>query len=322
MSVVDTGNSKKRGYSSVEGTADAKRQKVNFSIGDSGIFFTTGSPGACSNGRKELMRLLKAVVDEPDGGDSMGSGTSASAQIDAELAELRAGWKRFIPCAEVAKGTGFVKCADANDVPSDLVLRMFKAQCKEIDKGYGMSVSRSLCRVLPIDHTCKPYVEDFRKLAEEVLRPVFAKPVVWALEFKARNTSTLKKDMVLEVLDKIVADCGVVHKVNINDPDKCILVEVNPLFCGVSVVECWGPMKKYNLHQLANPEKKPCPAQTPSKAAAPPPIAGSAAASSSSGGEAVSTNLAPEPVDSATAGEVGQSQEAGEAQTKRSCTIL
>merc|ERR1712217_389363 len=44
--------------------------------------------------------------------------------------------------------------------------------------------------------------------------------------------------------------------VNLNDPKKCILVEVNPLFCGLSVLPSWASLKKYNLHALTSSDDK------------------------------------------------------------------
>eukprot|EP00439_Symbiodinium_sp_Y106_P082954 s1339_g22.t1 len=120
----------------------------------------------------------------------------------------------------------------------------------------GMATaSRLICRVLPLDNLCKPFLEDFRQLAQAVLPPHLGPDVAattWALEFKARNTNTLKKEAVLEVLDAIIPKGH--HKVNLNDPAKCILVEVQPSWCGLSVVENWARLKKYNLHALTTPE--------------------------------------------------------------------
>jgi len=140
-------------------------------------------------------------------------------------------------------------------VPSEVIVRVLETQKAEYQANNVAPSSRLLCRVLPVDHTCKPFIDDFQKLAKEVLEPHLgesAPPTVWALEFRARNTTTLKKEAVLSVIDDLVSKDR--HKVNLNDPEKCILVEVNPLFCGVSVLPQWAELKKYNLHALTSPE--------------------------------------------------------------------
>jgi len=176
--------------------------------------------------------------------------------LEDELKELKATKPSLVACSEVAKGTGFLKFAgDGQMAPSTVVSAMLETQRAEYQATRMVMSSKLLCRILPIDHTCKPYIDDFRKLAKEVLPPHVgpeAEPTVWALEFKARNTSTLKKEAVLEVVDEIVPKGR--HKVNIGDPAKCILVEVNPLFCGLSVVQHWSRLKKYNLSALTSSE--------------------------------------------------------------------
>jgi len=135
-------------------------------------------------------------------------------------------------------------------------VRLLEAQKAEYQTTQAAPSSRLLCRVLPIDFTCKPHIDDFEKLAKAVLLPHLgdeAEPTVWALEFRARNTNTLKKEAVLKVIDELVSKDR--HKVNLNDPQKCILVEVNPLFCGVTILPRWAELKKYNLHALTSAEE-------------------------------------------------------------------
>eukprot|EP00435_Cladocopium_sp_Y103_P027390 s3499_g6.t1 len=77
-------------------------------------------------------------------------------------------------------------------------------------------------------------------------------PTTWALEYKARNANAIKKEAVLEVLDSIAPKDR--HKVNLNDPAKCIVVQVNAQWCGLSIVPHWAALKKYNLNALTTPQ--------------------------------------------------------------------
>mmetsp|Transcript_19687 Transcript_19687/g.55483 ORF Transcript_19687/g.55483 Transcript_19687/m.55483 type:complete len:279 (+) Transcript_19687:3-839(+) len=247
-----------------------------------------------------LRRSPEAGAGQGAGAD--GQGASAGARLEAELQQLKTAKPTFVLCShealgisKVAKGTGFLKFAGeaASRVPSEVVARLLEAQRAEFQATHMAPSSRLLCRVLPIDHTCKPFLEDFRKLAQAVLTEHVgpeAEPTVWALEFRARNTTTLKKEAVLSIIDEIVAKGR--HRVNLSDPKKCILVEVNPLFCGLSVLPSWASLKKYNLHALTTPEedrKAPPTGPKPSVAAK----AAGAAAAAGAEGEAAAGRAAP-----------------------------
>ncbi|CAE7483448.1 THUMPD1 [Symbiodinium pilosum] len=173
----------------------AKRQKVEMTVGDKGVFFTTVNSGSAVNAKRDLQKMLHDL-QEP--------GSTASRPEDAAQASK----PKFMPCTEAGKGAGFLKLIQPDAVvPSKVVSQMLEAQRADFQSTGMATASRLLCRVLPLDHTCKPFLEDFRKLAEEVLPPHLgpdAAATTWALEFKARNTNTLKKEAVLEVVDAIV----------------------------------------------------------------------------------------------------------------------
>eukprot|EP00933_Yihiella_yeosuensis_P023533 TRINITY_DN18335_c0_g1_i1.p1 TRINITY_DN18335_c0_g1~~TRINITY_DN18335_c0_g1_i1.p1 ORF type:complete len:312 (+),score=99.47 TRINITY_DN18335_c0_g1_i1:202-1137(+) len=263
---------KKRGAHG-QGGGDWKRARSEFATGDRGVFFTTVSPGATVNAKRDLIRLLEQAMEEPKANASENTVGSAASRMEDELKELKQTKPSLIGISEVnAKGTGFLKFSGdaASRSPSEVVTKMLEKQRAEFQTTRMAMSSRLLCRVLPIDHTCKPYTDDFKKLAQAVL-PAYvgaeAEPTVWALEFKARNTNTLKKEAVLAVIDEIVPKDR--HKVSLNDPVKCIMVEVNSVFCGLSVVEHWAKLKKYNLSALTTPEEKKGSAPAAAKAPAP-----------------------------------------------------
>jgi len=271
------GGKKRPAQNPQEGKADAKRRRADFAMGDRGVFFTCAAPGGSGSARRDLVRLLETVLAQEaaitskalaaleaigngaDGTPAAASAATVGSALDNELRELKNTKPSFVFCShEVAKGTGFLKFAEeaAKYLPSTVVVRVLEAQKAEYLATSMAPSSRLLCRVLPIDNTCKPFLEDFKKLAQAVLPQHIgpeAEPTVWALEFRARNTATLKKEAVLAIIDEIVPMGR--HKVNLSDPAKCILVEVNPLFCGLSILSHWASLKKYNLHALTTPEE-------------------------------------------------------------------
>mmetsp|Transcript_7872 Transcript_7872/g.17459 ORF Transcript_7872/g.17459 Transcript_7872/m.17459 type:complete len:393 (-) Transcript_7872:68-1246(-) len=285
-----TSGTKRVAAQGAESKGGQKRRKADFDIGDSGVFYTTVSPGATNHAKRDLLHMLEAELQamktsknsapESDGANAAAN-VSAAGRLESELKALKEKSTTLEVCTqEVAKGTGFVKfIGDARQSkPSAVVLSILEKQREDFLSAKQAVTSRHLCRIIPIDYTCKPFPEDFKKLAETVLMPVVgpeAEPTVWALEFRSRNTSTLKKEAVLSIIDNIVPKGR--HKVSLNDPVSCILVEVNPLFCGVSIVGMWAAMKKYNLQTLTTPEeKKP-----------PPPKASATASSTAAAAETV-----------------------------------
>lgn len=71
-----------------------------------------------------------------------------------------------------------------------------------------------------------------------------------------RNNSNLKRDRVIQLTAGIVEETnkeGV--EVDLSNPDLCIIVEVFRMMCGVSVVEDYNKLKKYNLEQVCEKEQ-------------------------------------------------------------------
>ncbi|CAJ1336757.1 unnamed protein product [Effrenium voratum] len=238
-------DSRKRPQNGSGGGQNAKRQKVEIAPGDKGVYFTTLNSGSVDRAKRDLKQLLEEYKVPED--------------LKSRISKLD-----FTPCTEATKGMGFLKLLNMEDLlPSKVVSQVLAVQRDNFQSTGIPTCSRLLCRVLPIDHTCKPTMADFRKLAEEVLPLQLgaeAEPTTWALEFKARNSSAIKKEAVLEVLDAIAPKER--HKVNLNDPAKCIVVQVHAQWCGLSIVPHWGPLKKYNLNALTTREDVTAPAIT------------------------------------------------------------
>eukprot|EP00392_Amoebophrya_sp_AT5.2_P017016 g17331.t1 len=156
-------------------------------------------------------------------------------------------------------GVGFVKCriTDPADVERPLPPT---AVCEAVLQRFVDKKERSnhLGRLLPCDFVVSPpTLEAFQKVADEHIRPVFAAmdpaAATWALQFKTRSVKKITKEGLLDVIDKFSEGL----KVSIDNPDVCILVDVNPVFMGVSLVKngAWGKFAKYNLQNIQYPEK-------------------------------------------------------------------
>lgn len=72
----------------------------------------------------------------------------------------------------------------------------------------------------------------------------------FAIRPSIRNNNTLTRDVIIKKVAGLID--GARHKVNLEKPDKVILIEVYQNSCGISVVDgdYWDELRKYNLTEL------------------------------------------------------------------------
>lgn len=82
--------------------------------------------------------------------------------------------------------------------------------------------------------------------------PVEAPPAAYtfAIRPSIRNNNTLTRDVIIKKVAGLIDSTR--HVVNLEKPDKVVLIEVYQNSCGISVVdgEYWDELKKYNLTEL------------------------------------------------------------------------
>ncbi|KAM0285502.1 hypothetical protein ACHAQH_001452 [Verticillium albo-atrum] len=81
-------------------------------------------------------------------------------------------------------------------------------------------------------------------------------PYTYAIRPSIRANSDIKRN---EVIDQVAGMIGKQHKVNLDNPDKVILIDVYKNFCGMSVVDGkeWEELKRYNINELHKAVAKP-----------------------------------------------------------------
>ncbi|KAM0497848.1 hypothetical protein D7B24_000832 [Verticillium nonalfalfae] len=81
-------------------------------------------------------------------------------------------------------------------------------------------------------------------------------PYTYAIRPSIRANSDIKRN---EVIDQVAGLIGKQHKVNLDNPDKVILIDVYKNFCGMSVVDGkeWEELKRYNINELHKAVAKP-----------------------------------------------------------------
>ena len=72
-------------------------------------------------------------------------------------------------------------------------------------------------------------------------------PTTYAIVIKIRNNTKMERDEMIKSVAELV---DVKHKVDLTDPEYCIVIEVLNHVCGLSVVKDYNKFKKYNLEQI------------------------------------------------------------------------
>ncbi|KAI3339357.1 hypothetical protein F4824DRAFT_456967 [Ustulina deusta] len=150
--------------------------------------------------------------------------------------------------------------------------------CKDAAAAKDKSLwrSRFINKLTPITLTGKATEKGLEDVARKVLSDHFRlaegeagekdddanNACSYAIRPTIRAHTTLKRT---EVIDRVANMISKRHKVDLENPDKVIIIEIFQTFCGMSVVgKDWETMKRYNIHELylaalksaANPEEQ------------------------------------------------------------------
>ncbi|NWI69687.1 THUM1 protein, partial [Todus mexicanus] len=125
--------------------------------------------------------------------------------------------------------------------------------------------TRVILRMLPISGTCKAFMEDMKKYTETFFEPWFKAPNkgTFQIVYKARNNSHMSREEVIKELAGIVGSLNPENKVNLNNPQYTIVVEIIKNVCCLSVVKDYVLFRKYNLQEVVK-SNKDGPQQNPS----------------------------------------------------------
>ncbi|XP_009871978.1 PREDICTED: THUMP domain-containing protein 1, partial [Apaloderma vittatum] len=117
--------------------------------------------------------------------------------------------------------------------------------------------TRVIRRMLPISGTCKAFLEDMKKYTETFFEPWFKAPNkgTFQIVYKARNNSHASREEVIKELAGIVSSLNPENKVDLNNPQYTIVVEIIKNVCGLSVVRDYVLFRKYNLQEVVKSNK-------------------------------------------------------------------
>ncbi|XP_009323108.1 PREDICTED: THUMP domain-containing protein 1 [Pygoscelis adeliae] len=118
--------------------------------------------------------------------------------------------------------------------------------------------TRVILRMLPISGTCKAFMEDMKKYTETFFEPWFKVPNkgTFQIVYKARNNSHVSREEVIKELAGIVGSLNPENKVDLNNPQYTIVVEIIKNVCCLSVVRDYVLFRKYNLQEVVKSSKE------------------------------------------------------------------
>lgn len=145
--------------------------------------------------------------------------------------------------------------------PTDLAHKIFQDM---VDT--GTQKVRYAQRMIPITMTCKTNPKSIEKCLNELLKEKFETPFGTGYPYKAvlkiRSNETVKRMVILPMIDRIVKELNPLHRVCLDEPEVVVVFEVIRNVCLMCVTDKFEQFRKYNFHEVikaaksgADPEK-------------------------------------------------------------------
>lgn len=193
-------------------------------------------PNASKSGRGICYRTEKKSIDK---------------LIEAELEELKDKSKRrFIYLDSGCNGVVFVQMLkrDGDPSPKDIAQHMIESVART-----RKHMSRFILRVLPVEVSCYASEEEISRAIKPLIEQHFPvetqTPLKFAVLYEARANTGVERMKIINTVAKSVPGP---HNVNLNNPDKNIVVQIARTVCLIGVVEKYKELAKYNLRQLTS----------------------------------------------------------------------
>lgn len=226
---------------------------------------TSGVYATCNRGkelqcRKELMNLFTEKAEtfynlndrEVSGHEHLNKELSVEEKIELELSNLQKhqGGKQEIlsPISLGCECLVFIKTRNPIQ-PESFVEKICKELADQATKN-----TRYTQKLVPVTYSVSPKVDEIKKMAKRVLGPHFhaepyQSPLKFAINVSKRNFNAMSSQEII----RIIAECvgkkhG--HSVDLKNYDKLILVECYKSNIGMSVVNDYDKLMKFNLQKI------------------------------------------------------------------------
>uniref|UniRef100_A0A914XC91 THUMP domain-containing protein n=1 Tax=Plectus sambesii TaxID=2011161 RepID=A0A914XC91_9BILA len=194
----------------------------------------------------ELKRLFDSAEAAAD--DDEEDIADALKRECAESAQPVKGQRRLLQRPTGAKNTLFVNSTAGEDK-----CKIARRLVEEVQQD-GKSICRFLMRIIPVEVTCKFYLDDVSKAAAQLISKHFANtdpPPSYAVMYKSRNQDKLSRKDAIDIVTEAVRGVSPLSKVNLADPDKAVIIEATRTIVCMSVVTDFAKLRKYSLQPPA-----------------------------------------------------------------------
>ncbi|KAG8090011.1 hypothetical protein GUJ93_ZPchr0011g27228 [Zizania palustris] len=176
--------------------------------------------------------------------------------IDEDLKELGDRKKRlFATLDSGCNGCIFIQMnkRDGDPGPVEVVQNMMSSVAST-----RKHMSRFILRVLPTEVACYASEEEITKAISPLVEKYFPKEsslvYKFAVLYEARSNTGIDRMKIINAVAKSVPQP---HKVDLNNPDRTIIVQIAKTICMIGVVERYKELSKFNLRQLTSPPHFP-----------------------------------------------------------------
>ncbi|KAM1116531.1 hypothetical protein TB2_006920 [Malus domestica] len=171
--------------------------------------------------------------------------------IEAELQELGdKNKRRFFTLESGCNGVVFVQMRKREGDPSPSAIVQHMMTSAAATKKH---MSRFILRVLPVEVACYSSEEEISRAIKPLLEQHFPvetpNPQKFAVLYEARANTGIDR---MKIINAVAKSVPAPHKVDLNNPDKTIVVEICRTICMIGVVDKYKQLAKYNLRQLTS----------------------------------------------------------------------
>ncbi|EAL61484.1 hypothetical protein DDB_G0291908 [Dictyostelium discoideum AX4] len=249
--------------SSLPSTLKPSKAVLNDPIfGQPGLLFTFGN-GREVQATKDLYNLLNEYVNENNNNNNNKNDNNDdfdfNKAFEQELQQVKETTGKSAPYKKYTlkcNGIAFMAFKENSNIdPISLTSRIFK-DC-ETSKTLK---TKEISRLIPISKFIhlSNMMEEIKILIDKYFCDPIEKIIKYKIEFKSRNNEKINK---MEYIQEIAKLINPNHKVDLNNPELTIIIEIIKFYCGVSIVSNYNECKRFNLVGLAGllqptPKKK------------------------------------------------------------------
>nr|XP_033819405.1 THUMP domain-containing protein 1 isoform X2 [Geotrypetes seraphini] len=201
--------------------------------------------------RQKDFKQLEFTEDHSSESDEDDVEAALKKEVDEICTATKKNLRRFQSVESGANNVVFIRTLSVE--PEKLVHHILKDMYTTKKKK-----AKVIFRMLPFSGTCKAFLEDMKQYAETFFVPWFKTPNkgTFQIVYKARNNSHMNREEVIKELAGVVGNLNPENKVDLNNPEYTIVVEIIKTVCCLSVVKDYVLLKKYNLQEVVKCNKE------------------------------------------------------------------